>query len=270
MAVRLRALAMALLTAIALMVGPAAFAADPGGNPQQARDEAVVRAALAARTFEALAQHMPALRQVLDKAPTSFPLVEQRGDLTIVREDGQTPAFVLALLVTAAAEKRNTRVVREFNTYPLAALLLASYATEMKQPAQALAILDMGLKIQPGNSGLVSEKAAALFLLGRAQEGTALVSAWLEANALADDVTRARLLRSKGYGLTELKDLDGAEAAYRESLKLEPGHKGALYEVDYIGKLKAGGQRLGGEITTSDKAKTEDVKPHPAGEQPKL
>ena len=43
-----------------------------------------------------------------------------------------------------------------------------------------------------------------------------------------------------GFSLTELRRYDEAEAAYRASLALEPEHGGALAELAYIAKLKAG------------------------------
>jgi Flp pilus assembly protein TadD len=47
--------------------------------------------------------------------------------------------------------------------------------------------------------------------------------------------------RGRGFVLTELGRLDEAEAAYRESLKIEPDSERAKNELQYIARLKAGG-----------------------------
>lgn len=253
MAARVLRLAAVALSAVTL----SAAAASAQVPAQQAADEQLVRAAIAAGSFEALKGHLPALREVLDRAPARFPAVEVRGERTIVRADDQDSAMILALVVSAATKDRKTTVVTEFNTYPDAALLLATYANEMKRPEEALAYLERGLALQPDDGNLVSEKAAALGALRRPAEELALADAWLARNPLGGARNRARLMRDKGFALTELGRLDEAEAAYRASLKEEPGHKGALYELDYIAKQRAGGAKLGGALVTADKAKTE-------------
>jgi Flp pilus assembly protein TadD len=64
-----------------------------------------------------------------------------------------------------------------------------------------------------------------------------------------DDGGRARMHRGRGYVLTEMGRLDEAEAAYRESLKFEPGNKIAIGELDYIARLRAGEGKQPGAIT---------------------
>jgi hypothetical protein len=119
----------------------------------------------------------------------------------------------------------------------------------------ALTYLDRGLAMQPQNGRLTSEKATALVNLHRPGDALAMIDAWLAANPLGGATTRARLLRNKGFALVELDRLDEGEAAYRDSLKAEPGHQGALYELDYIAKLRAGGAKLGVGQTTAGKAR---------------
>jgi len=60
--------------------------------------------------------------------------------------------------------------------------------------------------------------------------------------AVGDDDTKAKalIMRGRGYVLTELNRLDDAEAAYNDSLKVDPGNTLALHELDYIKKLRAG------------------------------
>ncbi|MDB5425966.1 MAG: hypothetical protein JWQ29_3382 [Phenylobacterium sp.] len=261
-----------LLIAAALSAGllaTAALAAPPALSAQETADQQTVSAALTAPNFEVLAGHMAALQKVYDHAPVRYPMVVEYGDVTVVRADDQDSAASLAILLTAAVKKRNMSVVYAPNTYPMAAFLLATYANEMKRPEAALAYLDRGLGMQPENAHLVSEKAAALYALNRPRDAVVLLNAWLDQNPLGGENNRARLLRSKGYGLVELRDLNGAEAAYRESLKSEPDHKGARYELEYIAKLRAGGQQLGGKLFNGAEAKAGDFVPEPAPAPPK-
>ena len=47
------------------------------------------------------------------------------------------------------------------------------------------------------------------------------------------------ILRGIGFSLTELGDLDGAQRAYEDSLKLEPSSELAKKELRYIQQLRA-------------------------------
>lgn len=53
-----------------------------------------------------------------------------------------------------------------------------------------------------------------------------------------DSAVAARSLRGLGFTLIELKRLDEAEARFRQSLEYQPGHPGALSELEYIARKK--------------------------------
>jgi tetratricopeptide (TPR) repeat protein len=239
-------------------------------SERQAADEAVVKAAGAsvkAGGLLALREQLPALRKVLDGAPKKFPRVEQRGGEMIVRGETPDEAMVLTVMASvtgAGASKSGSFTTRqEYDTYPEAALLLASYANETKQPAEAIRWLDRGLALQPDNAFLTAEKASALEFLHRPADALGLLDGWLKTNAMASNPLKALILRDRGFALVELQRLDEAEAAYRDSLKAEPTHLGAQHELTYIAGLKAGGAKGKTVSVTADKAARGEI---PAGE----
>lgn len=252
-----------------LMAGALAVQALAGPSDRPALETAdakVVEKALQSQSFEQLSKHQGALRKVLEHAPATYPTTMVRGDVTVIHSADRQQALMLSLLAATAAanEKRPTSVIVETNTYPMAAFLLGTYANEKDQHAQALGYLDQGLRMQPDNAALTTEKATALSALKRSNEAVPMLESWLQSNALAPGADRARVFRAKGFSLIELGRLDEAEAAYRDALKIEPGHKGAEYELAYIAKLRAGGQQLGLKLFNAEDARTKDIAPAPA------
>lgn len=229
------------------------------GDAQARKDEQVVEAALEAKTPAALAAKVPDLEAALSHAPASYPQIEQVGQVYRIRgiADDKARSLTLMLLVTAAKEHRNAQAVRCPDTYPNAALLAGVYWNEVKTPARALAALDRGYALRPGDSKLVTERGISLLLLRRLEEAIAMYSAWLEGvpsstndsglvkmlSEMTDNGTdrdRARVLRARAFSYVELNKLDLAEADYRASLILEPGNSKALGELNYIAGLRAG------------------------------
>lgn len=241
---------------------PSAEAATPAYAPpaQEAADAARLQQILAAMQQSgpaALRPYLRELRQIAGRAPAHYPLVEIQGPYTIVRSDEIPAHLALSLTMQAVAERRQTAVVPAFNTYGYARIMLASYAVETRDYPGAIRELDAGLAMQPDNGFMVSEKAAALEAMRRPAEALAVIAPWLEAHPLSGAFERALLLRGKGYALAELNRLDEAEAAYRESLTMQPGHKGAENELRYIAERRAGrGVTAPVQMITSDKAQT--------------
>lgn len=251
-----------ILLAAAAPAGPG-FTSEPKAAAQapasrEAQDEATVRAAdtaFEAGGYEALAAHLPALRDVLAHAPAQFPAMERRGRTTIVRSFDPNQALMASLMAADGPRGGTAKVV--YNTYPMASFLLGSYAVEHHQPEEALTALDKGLALQPDDPLLIGEKGSALTQLKRHEEALALYEPWLaKDDDLSSDLDRAVLLRKKGLALIELGRLDEAERAYRDSLVLDPDHDNAKRELAYIARLKAGGAPTALETLTSEQART--------------
>lgn len=228
-------------------------------SEQEAADARTVRAAFESfdeRGFAAFAEHAPALRAVLDRAPASYPRVEARGEVTIARSDGDSKQDLVLMLATAAAAQKGklktARAEVAYNVYPLAAFALASLANEMKRHEEAVAYADRGLALQPEHAMLTVERGSALLAMGRPGEAVAAYEAALASNDLVLQLDRGRLLRNKGVALIDLGRLDEAEAALKQSLKLEPGNRLVMNELLYIAQLRAGRAPMQGELLTPD------------------
>lgn len=200
----------------------------------------------------AVAPHAAELEQILIKPQLTYGVVSD-GKLTIyVLTDGPAEAMVaLAVL----GHQKGARAVALTNPYPLLSLYLASYYDEIKRPDQALHVLDTGLKLSPISGvrlgetvpNLIAERGAALAGLKHWQDEVNNENAGLKLGSMSDNL-RALLYRGRGFALTELGRLDEAEAAYKESLKLEPGNPRAEHELQYIAGLRAGSKPVAGGI----------------------
>lgn len=227
---------------------PAAFAAavceHPADSAQESADQRIVDAAITDTNsggYPALAAHLDALRGVLAHAPTCYPEVERRGGDIIVRSNLDSSA-VLALTLVAAGQHENVRVVRGANPYAYASLLLGAYSNEMHHFEEGISWLDRGLALQPREQNLVLEKATALGQLHRLDEQIALLQAELNDDFASLSIDKSRFQRNLGVALIDANRLDEAEAALRESIRLEPNNPRAENELRYIAQLRAGGQ----------------------------
>jgi len=164
-------------------------------------------------------------------------------------------AETLAAMAMATTSGKNAVAVT--NPYPVLALYLGSYYNEVGQSQDALRVMSLGLTLfvmdglHLGDhwTGLVYERGAALVALKRFDEVLVVYDELLKEPNL-DKAMQARVYRGRGFALTELGRLIEAEAAYQKSLQIEPGNERAIAELAYIEKLKAGGHRAPGGLTT--------------------
>lgn len=235
-------------------------------SEQEAQDQEVLKKAYQSGSLQAAKAFEKDLTTVLSHAPASYPQIERRDDLTVIRAQSRTAAMSGAILVSAlnSREGKAGTIATSLNTYPMAALLLGSIANEQRDPRGAIAYLDKGLALQPDNLALITEKGGALVVLKRFSDALDLY----ERAEKIDFITKllepggeARVLRGKGFALIELKRLDEAQAAYEAALKLEPNHAGAKAELEYIKKQRGGGAQADIGLVTGDKAKDGDAAP---------
>jgi tetratricopeptide (TPR) repeat protein len=153
---------------------------------------------------------------------------------------------------TASQDKRpgvaGREVVAVINPYPRIALYLGTYYNEIGQSTDALRVLEAGLALPTvADQGmgefrphLISERGAALTALKRWPEALAAYDMGAEMTGLEGRL-RGRMLRGRGFALTEMGRLDEAEKSYRDSLAVDPNNATATAELKYIAKLRAGG-----------------------------
>lgn len=247
--------------AAGLVAGPTAAVAAPqtppaganitlgGGRLTSAETEALAAYDAAMRDFESrgfagLERNIPKLRQALDGAPQSYPMIERSGDRWIVRADDMSDALMLSTMASVMAGKadpdRQAQVVTQRNVYPLVALILGSVEVERRNYDAAITYLDRGLTMQPGNWMLLNERLAALFGQGRWEDGLKSADDVLASSDLMLVTHAAYFHRRRGFALVELGRLDEALTAYQTSLETDPDNQTALGEMEYIRGLKAG------------------------------
>lgn len=125
-------------------------------------------------------------------------------------------------------------------SYKQAYYFKAFVATELNEHEQALRLLDKVLLLSPDDVGALLEKGNIYNITGRPRSG---LEQCRKAYDLVKDVDArkamaARALRGMGYAYVELRRLQEAEDAYRDSLKLDPENRIALEELTFIGALR--------------------------------
>ena len=231
-------------------------------DTQEAKDSVLVDSAMTAAGkggIVAIADSIPALQQVLARAPRDYGKIDEKDG--VIRYRARDLAdFLLFSAGTEVMIKGHATAARKVvwtpDIYPIAGLLVGVYFNEIGQSDMALPPLQTALGLEPDNSQLVTETGMALIKLGRGPEALPLYDKTLALDTLAlADLDRARVLRAKGFILTDMNRLDEAEQAYKDSLKLQPDHAGAKSELAYIAHLRAGGAAGPVVMTTTDKAR---------------
>ena len=108
-------------------------------------------------------------------------------------------------------------------------------------PDAALAYLDKASALAPYWAEPLAEKGFLLNQVGRPREALAAYHKAIELQDLFDNAAnqnKALAWRGLGYTYVELDDLDNAQRAYEQSLKLEPGNPLATEELQYIRRLR--------------------------------
>lgn len=236
---------------------PACVAREKTAAQQENADRDKVRAVVTRFNqggFAALKASLPELDAALARAPAKAEERNCAGAILVRATSGSTAEALMLSL--AGAKPGQATVVLPPSPYPTAALLLGSYNVESGRLPEALAYLERGLAVSPSDPKLASEAANTLAHLGRLEEALPTIDRALAGGPAMDALDRARLLRAKGFALGELKRYDAAEAAYKESLKVQPGHLGAQNELIYLARTKAGAAPTQAILLTSDKAAT--------------
>ena len=151
------------------------------------------------------------------------------------------------------------------NPYPMAALLLASYADEMHAydecrggptgPGHAAGQLDGDAR-----KGVVHDGHASPSRI-RSRRSTRRLT--IRAGCFYDEA-KARLLRNKGAALVELGRLDEAEAALDESIRLMPNNPQAQRRTATISASARGGPRTDIQIAMPQSNQPADEATAPA------
>ncbi|WP_291835967.1 hypothetical protein [Brevundimonas sp.] len=229
--------------------------ADGPAEAERADNETYVAALNATQTggFTALQTHVPALTEAMNRAPATYPVMQEIPGGWLIRADDRDEIVALAHRISGVESARGggeIKVIARPNVYPNIAFLLGSAAVDRRDFAAAHAVLDRALALQPFDRMLLNEKLVALHGERRWDEAYLLVKAALASGDPLIEVDPGSLQRRLGYTLIELDRLHEARAAYEASLVSDPGNATALAELQTIADLEAGHQ-LEGDIQIS-------------------
>lgn len=180
------------------------------------------------------------LLEVIENTPANYVNEFIEGDSLFVKFWDQQEFIHYVNWHKGSFEVENVVWIK--NAYPRAFYYLGFLMTEAKEWGKAIEFLEKGKALEPTNPKFTTEKAQAFIWLGDHQKALELYKQAQAVNAHSNEHDKAVALRGEGFVLTEMGDLDGAENAYRESLKIELKNKLAHKELKYIAHLRSGGK----------------------------
>ncbi|MDC7684798.1 hypothetical protein PQU92_16055 [Asticcacaulis sp. BYS171W] len=133
-----------------------------------------------------------------------------------------------------APDLRDRTCAGKLDIYAQATLALGWVISQSGDWDSAYRWQSEGLRFSPQHVELGHEAAFSLFMQQKYDDAQARIDALLERTDLSRP-QRAGLYRTRGHILIELEQWDAAEAAFRASLKYEPGNVQAKNELKYIG-----------------------------------
>ena len=153
--------------------------------------------------------------------------------------DAMCPGKAVAILGAFLAQQ-DPRIVITAGDDWCEAMLLKGYAlVELKRFDPAVAVLEKLVSHDRTNPNYLAEYAFALQSAGQLEKSFKVYEKVEDAAGKLNDKAarrrwRAVALRGMGYIYSDRRQWDEAAKAYKQSLKLEPGNKIALGELDYI------------------------------------
>ena len=178
---------------------------------------------------------------VLDKLIESFEAKNSESKDRLY--SARTPPETLFYLVTAVAqEQRDASVLGP--TWTLAYYMKAYALMELGRLTDARRALERARVLSPKNSLVLSELAYTYQSEQRWEDAVELYEESADAATnFSPDESRTqeegRALRGQGFSLTELGQLEQAEAAYLRCLEINPNDEDAKRELAFIAQLRA-------------------------------
>lgn len=202
---------------------------------------------------KAVAPYAQTIEAALKRAPAYFPDGLVANGKRYMMVDGKAETEIAMARAKILAKSDGTTLPAETldNAYAFLGHELGVYYDEIGKFEDGVRVLDQTLALSPDPAarkgetmgGMLIEKSFALTELKRYDEALSVCDEALAIPTLTVK-DRSRAYRGKGFVYTETDRLDDALAAYRESLKVEPGNPRALNEIRYIEGLKAGGKKV--------------------------
>jgi tetratricopeptide (TPR) repeat protein len=168
----------------------------------------------------------------------------------LMRAGRAEDALVVLDQATASLAQKGKRAGRGVNADESEALFMRAFAlTELGRRADAVEALEQLVALVPTSPRYMTELAFAYRKAGdKVKALETYRRATAEASQGGEDAQRYRAaaLRGVGYMLVDQGDLSGAEAAYRDSLVLDPQSRVATNELAFIARKRAESEQKGG------------------------
>ena len=206
---------------------------------QEKADQTLALSALdliQAHDMDKLNAMLPDLKAALGRAPDVPSHPEHCGDSIIVYSDELSDVLTISGMIEGHEKEFGASKAEQHEAlpYPLLAFVVGWVAFENEDFQAAHDAYAKGLLNDPNYDSLIMEDTLALAALHRSPEALGQLDAYLARNPDLPDALQANALRKRGYVLVELERWDEAEAAYKDSLKLEPDDETAQSELEYI------------------------------------
>ena len=206
---------------------------------QEKADQALAMSALdlmQAHDIDKLNALLPDLKTALGHAPDVLSHPEHCGDSIIVYSDELSDVLTISAMIQGHEKEFSASKVEQHEAlpYPLLAFVVGWIEFENEDFQSAHDAYAKGLLNDPNYHSLIMEDTLTLAALHRSPEALGQLDAYVARNTDLPDAQMANALRKRGYVLVELERWDEAEAAYKDSLKLEPEDETATSELEYI------------------------------------
>ena len=181
------------------------------------------------------------LGELVKNQPRGWKPVRKHKDGMAISFWDQSEFFCYVAHIKDQPQKKDEKVIWDSPSYSKAYYLMAFMAVEQSDWKTALELIIKALKLEPDHPTLLCENALILGRMGKHAEALDIYIEAAKSRKWAPVDQHARALRGAAIALIDLGDLDKAEAFLNDSLKLEPGNRVALNELQYIRKLRSGG-----------------------------
>lgn len=219
---------------------PATNVVAPVANSAQPSPEARLEKAAELLHAGQVAEGKKLLREIVADMPAAWLAVREQGDaVAIAYWDKQE--FIECS--PRDAERYKKKIVWTLPSYTQAWYMLAFFAIESRDAAEAESDIDQALALEPDRALLLNEKATivqqspqrladAVTINRKAVDSPHCTSA---ANRKRD---LSRAWRSMGVALIDLRKWDEADAALGEASKVDPGNPNTLRELAYLERMR--------------------------------
>lgn len=217
----------------------------PGYSATEMNDSDKVNQALRAMRSSDTKRARALLDEVIANSPSEYVNAYEEDNQHFIKcwDEHEFLSYLEAMKAGQVPSHNNVVWVR--SVYPMAYHQLAFLEVEAGNYELAIAALTASLKLEPDQPLTLDELGVVYTNLKDSKKALEFFERALKARRYMSARIRAKCLRGKGVQLINLREIDLAEAALKDSLVYEPGNEVARKELAYIDRLRSGGKATG-------------------------